>query len=606
MADPISLALGITPLVLSAIKGLKAVRSTLKALRGHDRAIRRLRRSFTTQSHVFLDECHLLLQQVADPDDVVFMLEDGESELWSDPSLDEKLKEHLGRKFEEVKEIVEEIHSQLKTLDGELNRTLHPGKQDVKLTTSEKVREAFDLLSNKTDYEENIDYLKELNQEFKRLRRMAKEIQSSQILAKTHSQKRIPKEYRIRGEYAKSFYNALRYCWSCTDVEHTEHYMALALNCGSGHDMRIILQRAQGNSFSPDGNALTLSIRPQSLPPRGADCTIGRVDAALTLSDVHVQPLKRIRLGSDRWLKRLERPPPSPPEYSFQTTLVDSQGGSTEMVVGTVDQPQQSTMLTEADSVESLREPIDLRKSHNVCGALLRLAEPSSKLVGFLDTPDSIRHALTVGGAMYGEVSGSDSGKKALPLLKILENALDADLGVTQQLRLVLQLAKGHLQLHWTPWWRQYWSLSDLSYFPDSSTIGTTDLSDCLKSLHIGTRLDFETLNFDTSTFCLDPEVETALLTHGIRNLSLYCLGIALLQIGRWDPLANAVNDVVAVRKLAARNGRLGPRYQALTQKCIECDFGEGSDLGNPQLQGTVYESVVCELESLIGVLEKI
>lgn len=189
-----------------------------------------------------------------------------------------------------------------------------------------------------------------------------------------------------------------------------------------------------------------------------------------------------------------------------------------------------------------------------------------------------------------------------MPLLKILERGQDVHLGLTQQLRLVLQLAKGHLQLHWTPWWRQYWSLSDLSYFTDS---GTADLGNCLETLHIGKRLDFETLHFDASTFSLTPEVETEMLTHGIRNLSLYCLGIALLQIGRWDALADATDDVVVVRRLAARNGRLGPRYQALTQKCIECDFGVGSDLGNPQLQGSIYESVVCELESLIEVLEK-
>ena len=264
-------------------------------------------------------------------------------------------------------------------------------------------------------------------------------------------------------------------------------------------------------------------------------------------------------------------------------------------------------MLVEVGCAESTHKAIDLRKSHNVCGALLELASDStSKLEYFLDTPDSIRHALTVRDTVYGKVSESVSRRTATPLLKILEKALDADLGVTQQLRLVLQLVKGHLQLHWTPWWRQYWSLSDLSYFTDPSAIHNADLSDCLESLHIGTRLDFETLHFDASAFHLEPQLETALLNHGIRNLSLYCLGIALLQIGRWDPLVNATDDVVAVRKLASRNNRLGPRYQTLTQKCIECDFGEGSDLCNPQLQGTVYESVVCELESLIGVLEKL
>ena len=133
MADPVSLALGIAPLALSAVKGLKAVRSRLKTLHNHDRALRRLRRSFTTQSHVFLDECHLLLQQVADPDDVVFMLEDGQNELWSDPDLDKKLKEHLGSKYEAIRETIEEIQNQVESLDEELNRTSHAATRDVRV-----------------------------------------------------------------------------------------------------------------------------------------------------------------------------------------------------------------------------------------------------------------------------------------------------------------------------------------------------------------------------------------------------------------------------------------------------------------------------------------
>ncbi|KAI1427617.1 hypothetical protein F5Y12DRAFT_142556 [Xylaria sp. FL1777] len=603
MADPVSLALGIAPLVLSAVKGLKAVRSRFKILRGHDRELRRLRRSFTTQAHIFLDECHLLLQQVADPDDVVFMLEDDQSELWSDPILDDKLKEHLGRKYEDVKDTIEEIHNQIKTLDEGLNRTLHTDKRDVRLTVTEKVREAFDVVSNKADYESDIDQLKGLNQEFKRLRKVAKEIRSNQTLAKRQDRKRIPKEYRTRGEYARSFYNALRYCWSCTDVKHAEHYMALALDWERGYDMHIMLHCTHGDDSSLKINPLALSIQPQGLPPRGATRAISHAGSSSTMSDTHIQPFKRTRLEYEQ---EVPRRPPSPPEYSFQTTSEESMDGFTETKVGTIDLCQQSAMMVEADGVQSPREPIDLRKSHNVCGVLLRLAEPASIPGCFLDTPDSIRHALTVRDTVYGSASISSSRRTVTPLLNILERALDADIGVTQQLRLVLQLAKGHLQLHWTPWWRQYWSLSDLSYFTDPSVVGVADLADCLESLHIGTQLDFESLHFDASALHLDPEVETALLTHGIRNLSLYCLGIALLQIGRWDPLANATNDVVAIRRLAARNGRLGPRYQAVTQKCIECDFGEGSDLGNPQLQATIYESVICELESLIVVLEEV
>ncbi|KAI0443963.1 hypothetical protein F4803DRAFT_281702 [Xylaria telfairii] len=602
MADPISLALGIAPLVLSAVKGLKAVRSRFKILRSHDRVLRRLRRNFTTQSHVFLDECHLLLQQVADPDDVVFMLEDDQNKLWSDPSLDIKLGEHLGRKYEAVKETIEEIHNQIKTLDEGLNRTLQATDRDVRLTAAEKVREAFDVMSNKAEYESDIDHLKDLNQEFKRLRKMAKEINSTQTLAKSQNHKQIPKEYKMRGEYAKSFYNALRYCWSCTEAEHVEHYMALSLDWEDGYDMHIVLRRSCGSDLAIKDNPLDISVRPRGLPPRTTHTIVSRADPSPIIPHVHGRPLKRMRLGHEEWSKNL----PSPPEYASRPNLVDSLEGSTEVSFGTIAPCQQSAMLVDINCVQQQREPIDLRRSHNVCGALFGLAELMRTPECFIDTPDSIRHALAVRGTVYGAVSGSGSRRTATPLLDILTMGLDADLSVTQQLRLVLRLAKGHLQLHWTPWWRRYWSLSDLSYFTDSSAAGTTDLSDCLETLHIGTRLDFETLNFDASAFHLTPEVETALLTHGIRNLSLYCLGIALLQIGRWDPLADATDDVVVVRRLATRNGRLGPRYQALTQKCIECDFGEGSDLGNPQLQGTIYESVVCELESLIGVLEKV
>ncbi|KAI1146052.1 hypothetical protein F4825DRAFT_473101 [Nemania diffusa] len=562
MADPVSLVLSIAPLLLSAVKGFKAVRSMFKILCSHDRVLRRLRRRFAIQSHVFLDECHLLLQQVVGPDDVVFMLDHDESDLWNNPSLDGKLKKHLGRKMAE---------------------------REVMLTTAEKAREAFDIMSNKAEYESDIDHLKELNHEFKRLRKMAKEVESGQTLAKSQGQKQVPKEYRARGEYAKSFYIALRDCWSCTEVEHAEHHMALALEWGDGYDMHIILNCGHGKDLSVKGSPIGISVQPQVLPPERSTHTVSCVDSFSILPN-NQRLLKRSRVS----YKEEPEKPPSPLDDTSRATVLES---LTEVSFGTIELRQTSALSVRVNVVKKPDEPIDLRKSYNVCGTLIGLRKSTGTPKCFIDTPD-IRHTIAIRSA----VPCSGSGRTAVPLLKILERGQDVHLGLTQQLRLVLQLAKGHLQLHWTPWWRQYWSLSDLSYFTDS---GTADLGNCLETLHIGKRLDFETLHFDASTFSLTPEVETEMLTHGIRNLSLYCLGIALLQIGRWDALADATDDVVVVRRLAARNGRLGPRYQALTQKCIECDFGVGSDLGNPQLQGSIYESVVCELESLIEVLEK-
>lgn len=43
----------------------------------------------------------------------------------------------------------------------------------------------------------------------------------------------------------------------------------------------------------------------------------------------------------------------------------------------------------------------------------------------------------------------------------------------------------------------------------------------------------------------------------------------------------------------------LGTRYAEVTRKCIQCDFGRGSDLDDVALQESFYWEVVCELEEL-------
>ncbi|KAI1323263.1 hypothetical protein F5Y16DRAFT_384108 [Xylariaceae sp. FL0255] len=580
MSDPVSLALGITPLVLSVLQGIKATRSRLKTLRNHDRVMQRLRRTFTTQSHIFLDECHLLLQQIVDPDDVVFMLENDQSTLWNEPTLDQKIRDYLGRKFDDVKEIMQDIQVQIKSLDERLNRTLDTSRE-LKLTKTEKAREAFDVMAHKTDFEADIEHLKELNQEFKRLRKMAHQVKKAQALVKTQELKQMPKVYKMKGEHARSLYNAMKYCWSCSEGHIAQHYMALVLEFTDGFDMRIILHR-------PQSQLIDLSIRPEQLHS-------------------HMQPpaAKRVKLDSENCVRK---------------------------------------------------KSIDLRRSQSVCGTLTQMNTKSLDSC-FIDTPDSFRHALMA----YGQ-SKNKPEVTAVPLLNILRKSLDADLTVPQQLRLVLKIARAHLLFHWTPWWRQYWTLSDLFYFEETGN--NYDITACLKTLHLGTRLDFGSDHYSiddemsdqtkqysqhnsmnsgndnhsnshiistpatdnddidsgyhsnttsekaegcysntTNTEIINPpELEEALLNHGIRNLSLYCLGVALLQIGRWNATLN-LDDVVTVRKLAAVNNRLGPRFQMLTQKCIECDFGHGFDLGNTQLQGAIYSSVICELEHVIHLL---
>lgn len=92
--------------------------------------------------------------------------------------------------------------------------------------------------------------------------------------------------------------------------------------------------------------------------------------------------------------------------------------------------------------------------------------------------------------------------------------------------------------------------------------------------------------------------------SHGIANLSLYSLGLALLQIGRWELLAPEPDDISEVRRIADCGNKFGPAYQKITQQCLECNFGSSKDLSDPNLQDAIYRDAVCGLEGIINCLE--
>lgn len=225
---------------------------------------------------------------------------------------------------------------------------------------------------------------------------------------------------------------------------------------------------------------------------------------------------------------------------------------------------------------------------------------------GYLDTSDDLRHYL------YPvcdpkECLSSKAKSEPTTLNQIFNLPVERTISVAQQVGLALKLVKAVLQFHATPWLQSLWRLQDLAYFQTDE-----GLSASLSTLHISTELSHynhnpqsdDALMADASgneeTSALDAQLEC-----GIRNLTMHSLGVALLQIGQWDPLRP--DNIVEIRKaadLAGRDSRLGPRYQRLTQKCLDCDFGFGKDLAQPELQSAVYRDVVCELEDLVSSLE--
>ncbi len=221
--------------------------------------------------------------------------------------------------------------------------------------------------------------------------------------------------------------------------------------------------------------------------------------------------------------------------------------------------------------------------------------------VGYLRSADNLTHQLLT--ALDREsIAIQNRRRSPTTLASILDPSESLSISVNEQLRLALRLARSMLQYHSTPWWRGNWTLSDISYFDVDA-----ELSVSLATLHIdaklapkGDRLDMTEVQTQISTTASDDA--RAQMYFGIRNATIYNLGAALLQIGRWEALD--AGDVVLIREKAGTPSRLGPRYDDLTAKCLYCDFGLGGDLSKPQLQGAVYENVVAELEQMVALLE--
>ena len=169
-------------------------------------------------------------------------------------------------------------------------------------------------------------------------------------------------------------------------------------------------------------------------------------------------------------------------------------------------------------------------------------------------------------------------------------------LSVNQQLRLALKLVNGILQFASTPWLQELWDLKDLSFFKMDDS-----LARALATLHTSSEISGQG-HRGLEMLDLNDELTAAQRLHGIRNLSLYSLGTALLQIGRWKLLPS--DDISEVRRIADGDSGLGPVYQRITQQCLECNFASGEDLSKPDLQDAIYRDVVCKVEEIINAIE--
>ncbi|KAF4474658.1 hypothetical protein FAGAP_12779 [Fusarium agapanthi] len=251
---------------------------------------------------------------------------------------------------------------------------------------------------------------------------------------------------------------------------------------------------------------------------------------------------------------------------------------------------------------------LDLQSTRHLCSELLSdgvycRQNSTATRVGYLDTcsHEKFRHTFfrCCEGVCNPNLCKADIASRALMRMDdMLAHPRSGELSVPSQLQLALRIVLAVLKFNSTSWLGECWGLQDLYFFEQGS-----DLTASLRTLHIGVdwskRSPMEPMEVDSAGDARS--FEDAKLVHGIRNATIYNLGVALLAIGRWAPVDS--NDILHVRQMACQTCPLGSKYHEMTQKVLECDFGCGKDLSRPQLQQAIYDGIVLELESMIASL---
>lgn len=212
---------------------------------------------------------------------------------------------------------------------------------------------------------------------------------------------------------------------------------------------------------------------------------------------------------------------------------------------------------------------VDLRTVQDICTVFASNNDicRGSKCLGYLDgfANETFRHKF------FESPDTRVSSSPSIKISEILSQPVETSVNFVDQLKLARNYVMAVLKFHSTPWLREYYSLHDLSFFRTSGG----DVSSCLQTAHLG--LDF--IQCSPGAVCSthmddagdDEALEMARLTHGVRNLTLWSLGVVLLQIGTWSTIGR-LDDVANVRRIALRVPMLG-RYRDLTKQCLECDF---------------------------------
>ncbi|OHF01591.1 hypothetical protein CORC01_03081 [Colletotrichum orchidophilum] len=564
---------GVVPIVGFVLQSYKAISKTFRDFRHCSTVVKRTRIILTYQERIFKNECQLLLQRAHRGDDAVDeMLDDPDHPEWMNVDLDRNITVWLGSNreaylctVEACSEALEGLREQCKEFEAVYAQQKTGERLKDTVRRLRKVQEGFKIAINEAEYCRVIANLKESTEALILLRTQILDLEKGGTAIRVKSRPPPPNEWasvQKTRRASQALHEALSEAWNCGQAVHERHFVKLFT------ESELICNEIQ----------LSLAFASQDNAHETGFSTL--VELVVRSQALEHPKLPSIRLPTGKDVLR----------------------SSNRVIEVDTDLPR-----TDPQSHISY----DLRSTKDFCWELTQRAQPlpqkaATVCIGHLDitTDPGYRYSF------FPRLHDIACCNQAVSLSQMLNSSTWDSVSIVTKLKLARALVLAILRFHSTPWLNDVWRLQDLSIFSRSQD----DLSETLGTLHVGVGLAQK----DTRRQVADStdEIQVAAnhqtagadydqLLYGVDNLSLHSLGVALLQIDRWQSLEiETPDDIVGVRRMSRCRFSLGPQYGEITRKCLRCDFGHGYDLTKPELQEAVYNNTIGVLEEMIGVLD--
>lgn len=230
MAD---IALGVIPIFFSACQGFVVLLDKIHLLRHYKKEIRWLRLKVSVQSRCYKSEIHRLVIATLDTHKAQSLISDDNHSEWKNPDLERIFKQYMGVLFPDFLSAVQLIHEALASIQDKLDAFAPP---DIHSPRIRSIRDQFKLAFNKEKYKEDIDNLKEMIAELKRVRELAATFAEQSAKSKSRAVKqqkaRIAPtpdighydtvvQYKAVSSLSSTFQDFLQQQWSCCSPSHS-------------------------------------------------------------------------------------------------------------------------------------------------------------------------------------------------------------------------------------------------------------------------------------------------------------------------------------------------------------------------------------------------